>query len=159
MENENVETKQEDVNDSNDYIEAIKEIKKNTVAKEDYLKLREENKKLLTSLVNGEQIDNSQERPVDINEIRKKLFNKDISNLDYISNALELRQELINKGEKDPFLPYGKNILPTEEDIATANRVAKAFQDCVEYADGDSDIFTSELQRITVDTAPIRRNR
>lgn len=148
---------QETVDDSVDYIEAIKEMKQNTVDKNAYLKLKEENKKLLQSLVNGEQKEVEKEEPVDIDQLRNDIFNKESTNLEYITNVLKLRDELIKRGERDPFLPYGKNILPTDEDIATANRVAKALQECVDYADGNSDIFTSELQRITIDSAPIKR--
>lgn len=148
---------QETVDDSVDYIEAIKEMKQNTVDKNTYLKLKEENKKLLQSLVNGEQQEIEKEEPVDIDQLRNDIFNKESTNLEYITNVLKLRDELIKRGERDPFLPYGKNILPTDEDIATANRVAKALQECVDYADGNSDIFTSELQRITIDSAPIKR--
>lgn len=148
---------QETVDDSVDYIEAIKEMKQNTVDKNTYLKLKEENRKLLQSLVNGEQKEIEKEEPVDIDQLRNDIFNKESTNLEYITNVLKLRDELIKRGERDPFLPYGKNILPTDEDIATANRVAKALQECVDYADGNSDIFTSELQRITIDSAPIKR--
>lgn len=148
---------QETVDDSVDYIEAIKEMKQNTVDKNTYLKLKEENRKLLQSLVNGEQKEVEKEEPVDIDQLRNDIFNKESTNLEYITNVLKLRDELIKRGERDPFLPYGKNILPTDEDIATANRVAKALQECVDYADGNSDIFTSELQRITIDSAPIKR--
>lgn len=148
---------QETVDDSVDYIEAIKEMKQNTVDKNTYLKLKEENRKLLQSLVNGEQQEIQKEEPVDIDQLRNDIFNKESTNLEYITNVLKLRDELIKRGERDPFLPYGKNILPTDEDIATANRVAKALQECVDYADGNSDIFTSELQRITIDSAPIKR--
>lgn len=143
---------QETVDDSVDYIEAIKEMKQNTVDKNAYLKLKEENRKLLQSLVNGEQKEIEKEEPVDIDQLRNDIFNKESTNLEYITNVLKLRDELIKRGERDPFLPYGKNILPTDEDIATANRVAKALQECVDYADGNSDIFTSELQRVTVDS-------
>lgn len=151
-------SQQENVVDTNDYIEAIKEMKQNSVSKEDYMKLKEENKQLLNSLVNGEiRQEEIKEEPVDINKLRDDLFNKELSNLDYISSALKLREELMKKGEPDPFLPAGKNILPTEEDISTANRVATVLQECVEYADGDSSVFTNELQRRMVDSTPIRR--
>ena len=143
---------QENVNDSIDYIEAIKEIKQNSVDKEAYNKLREENKRLLNSLVNGESVDVKKEEPVNIDELRDKLFNKESTNLEYISNALKLREELMKQGKPDPFLPAGKNIIPTEEDIKTADRVAKVLQECVDYADGDSNVFTNELQRVTVDS-------
>ena len=145
-------SQQETVNDSIDYIEAIKEIKQNSVDREAYNKLREENKRLLNSLVNGESIDVKKEEPVNIDELRDKLFNKESTNLEYISNALKLREELMKQGKPDPFLPAGKNIIPTEEDIKTANRVAKVLQECVDYADGDSNVFTNELQRVTVDS-------
>lgn len=145
-------SQQEEVNDSIDYIEAIKEIKQNSVDREAYNKLREENKRLLNSLVNGESIDVKKEEPVNIDELRDKLFNKESTNLEYISNALKLREELIKQGKPDPFLPAGKNIIPTEEDIKTADRVAKVLQECVDYADGDSNVFTNELQRVTVDS-------
>lgn len=143
---------QEEVNDSIDYIEAIKEIKQNSVDREAYNKLREENKRLLNSLVNGESIGTKKEEPVDIDQLRNDIFNKESTNLEYITNVLKLREELMKQGRPDPFLPAGKNIIPTEEDIKTANRVAKVLQECVDYADGDSNVFTNELQRVTVDS-------
>lgn len=162
IENENLNSvsQQDNVNDSIDYIEAIREMKQNSVSKEAYDKLKAENKQLLDSIINGTELDNiKKEEPVDINLLRKNLFNPDVdmSNLDFVSNALKLRDTLIEKGEKDPFLPVGEKIIPTEEDIATANRVASILKDCVEYADGDSALFTSELQRVTIDSSPMRR--
>lgn len=153
------ESKQENVEDGNNYIEAIKEMKANTVEKSAYLKLKEENRQLLNSLVRGDKIDVVKEEPVNIEELREKLFKQDSTNLDYISNALKLRNALIEKGEKDPFLPYGKNIIPTDDDIATAERVATKLQECVDYANGDSNIFTNELQRIMVESSPITKRR
>lgn len=164
IENKNLqqqsESEQKNVPDNVDYIEAIKEMKQNTVNKQDYLKLKEENKKLIQSLVNGEQLDPAkQKKEVDVNKLRENLFKKEQNNLEYITNALELRNALIEKGEKDPFLPYGKNILPTDEDIECAERVARVLQECVDYADGNSDIFTNELQRVMVDTGPQIKNK
>ena len=42
-----------------DYIEAIKEIKQNSVPKSEYAKLKEENKKLLDSIINGADLPDS----------------------------------------------------------------------------------------------------
>ena len=158
LENENLEQRVEESNPDTDYVAAIKELKEKTVSKESYQKLRDENKKLLQSLVNGEQIQAEVEKP-DINELRKELFNEDsnIDNVSFISKALELRTALIENGESDPFLPVGKRITPTDEDISAANRVATVLQECVDYAQGDSQAFTNELQRRTIDTAPTRR--
>ena len=148
--------------DTNNYIEAIKEMKANSVDKAAYDKLKEENKQLLDALINGGQVTQElQKEPVDIDSLRKRLFGgeAELSNLDYMKTALELREALLDQGSPDPFLPYGQNIAPTDEDIRTADRVAEAIKSCIDYADGDSEIFTNELQRIMVDTSPIKRSR
>lgn len=145
--------------DTNNYIEAIKEIKANSVSKQAYDKLREENKQLLDSLINGKEIElPKQKEPVDVNKIRSTLFdeNRPLSNLEYVSNALKLRDELLERGERDPFLPYGQNISPTDEDITKAERVATVMKECLEYADGDSELFTNELMRRTNDAMPAK---
>ena len=145
--------------DTNNYIEAIKEIKANSVSKQAYEKLKEENKQLLDSLINGKEIElPKQKEPVDIDKIRSKLFDEDrpLSNLEYVSNALKLRDELLERGERDPFLPYGQNISPTDEDIIKADRVATVMKECLEYADGDSELFTNELMRRTNDAMPAK---
>lgn len=146
--------------DTNNYIEAIKEMKANSVDKAAYDKLKEENKQLLDALINGGQVtQETTKEPVNIDSLRKKLFSgeAELSNLDYMKTALELREALLDQGSPDPFLPYGQNIVPTDEDIETADRVADAIKSCIDYADGDSEIFTNELQRIMVDTSPVKK--
>ena len=147
--------------DSNvDYIEAIKELKQNTVARADYDKVVAENKELLKSLINGETIEGEASTP-DIAQLRKDLFGgeRDLSNLEYAQKALELRGALIADKQKDPFLPWGKNIAPTEEDVRAAERVATVLQECIDVAQGDNAIFTNELQRVMIDTNPMRGRR
>lgn len=143
-----------------DYVAAIQELQNNSVSKTQYEKLRSENKKLLDALVNGQQIDLPKEEKPDVDELRKKLFNKDanLSNLEYVETALKLRNALIEKGERDPFLPVGDRVTETAEMYDIAQRVADGLQECVDFADGDSGIFTAQLQRITKDT-PIKRRR
>ena len=141
---------------TNDYIDQIKKLKENSVSKDDYDKLRLDNKRLIDALANGTQMDvvESKVSAVDkINELRTKLFSKgsNLDNLEYCKTAVELRDALIENGERDPFLPFGHNVVATESDHETANRVATVMRECIDYADGDSDIFTNELQRRTVD--------
>lgn len=138
-----------------DYIEAIKQLKDTTVPKEAYEKIQEENKKLLQSLINGETIEQESEK-TDIAALRKELFGEEceLSNLEYMTKIMELRSAIIEEGGTDPFLPYGKKIIPTEEDIETANRVADIINECIEYAEGDSSVFTNELQRRMIDSSP-----
>ena len=142
---------------TNDYIEQIKRLKESSVSKDDYDKLRADNKRLIDALANGTNIEGKVEPKIDaienINNLRKKLFSKgsNLDNLEYCKTAVELRDALIEKGERDPFLPFGHNVVATDSDYETANRVATVMKECIDYADGDSDIFTNELQRRTVD--------
>ena len=137
-----------------DYLAAINELKQNSVERSKYDQLKAENKKLLDSIVNGQEIDLPKENHKrSIKDLRDELFDgkKDLSNLDFVKDALELRSQLIESGEPDPFLPVGNQITPTDSDIAAAEKVAQVLQECVDYADGDSAVFTNELQRRTVD--------
>ena len=137
-----------------DYLATIKELKQNSVEREKYDQLKAENKKLLDAIVNGQEVDlPKQENKRSIDEIRKELFSgeKDLSTLEFIQDALELRSALIENGEPDPFLPVGNQITPTDSDIAAAEKVATVLQDCVDYAEGDSSVFTNELQRRMID--------
>ena len=134
-----------------DYLAAINELKQNSVDRSKYEELRAENKKLLDSIVNGTEIAQPAAEKKSIEELRANYLKEDQSNLEYISNALKLREALMAEGKPDPFLPIGEQILPTDEDVATANKVAQVLQECVDYAEGDSNVFTNELQRRLVD--------
>ena len=154
-ENENENVVVED--NTNDYIDQIKKLKESSVSKDDYNKLKADNKKLIDALANGTQLEGKVEPKIDavekINELRTKLFGKgnNLNNLEYCDTALQLREALIENGNRDPFLPFGHNVVTTESDNESAERVASVLKECIEYADGDSDIFTNELQRRTVD--------
>ena len=134
-----------------DYLAAINELKQNSVDRSKYEELRAENKKLLDSIVNGTEVAQPVVEKKSVEELRANYLKEDQSNLEYISNALKLREALMAEGKPDPFLPIGEQILPTDEDVATANKVASVLQECVDYAEGDSNVFTNELQRRLVD--------
>lgn len=137
-------------------IEALNTLKQNTVSKEDYLKLQNEYSKAVDLVMNGVTVntDPAPTKTVDVQALREELFQEEsgLTNLEYTKKALELRQALLDAGQPDCFIPVGKQISPTNEDIEAANRVAEVFQHCVDYADGDSEVFTNELQRLTIDT-------
>lgn len=144
--------------DDVDYIGIINELKRTTVSRDQYKKLKDENERLLDSLIKGDQVRVDKDKPVDINDLRKALFNdtgRTMTNLEYVSTALELRAALIAAGEKDPFLPHGDKVSITPDQIDAAEQAARVFQECVDFADGDSGIFTAELQRRTKDVSPI----
>lgn len=158
-ENEGMETPEEDLN-YKDYIEVIKKLKSETVSKESFEKLKEENKNLIETLANGGKMEGAEtpqteeEKKSEIKELRKALYGFNdgcLTNLEYITKTLRLRDLLIETEKKDPFLPFGHETLPTNQDIEAAERVARTFRECVEYANGDDAVFTNELQRRTAD--------
>ena len=166
MENENLQRNEQideamTVDTSQMYLDQIKNLKNNTVSKDDYNKILNENRNLLQTIVEGgSYIDNTSTevvRPLD--DIRKDLFNPNNDNLTYCKTALELRTATLkaSNGKDDIFVPHGYNIVPDENDYACAERVANTLQDCIDYADGDSMVFTNELQRRLVDNIPQRR--
>ena len=140
-----------------DYIDAIAQLKKNSVNRSEYEKLRAENKKLIDTVVNG--LPGQEEQVVvkhtkeQIDDLRNDLFNspRELNNLEFITKTMELREALMENGESDPFLPVGKQISPTRDDIEGAEKVAQVYKECIEYAEGDSEVFTNELMRRTRD--------
>lgn len=140
------------------YIEALEQMRNNTVPKEDYLKVIEENKKLLDAIVNGQKIEVEEEPEVDVDALRSDLFNKEMTNLEYAEKTLKLREELLKRGKRDPFLPNGHNYVANEFDQNEADRAAGALQHCIDTAKGDPAIFQNELQRILVDRVPVKKN-
>lgn len=152
MENEtNVST---EINPQNgmteDYLAVIKEMKANTVSKDDYDKLKEENRNLLQTLVEGKQLETpTEEEQVDVQAICKELKDTSISdsNLSGWTKVLKAREGMIKQGYPDPFIPRGKYYTPSQEMDEAANRVAEVIQDCIDYAEGDSEVFTNELYR------------
>lgn len=135
------------------YLEVIKKMKENMVLKSDYDAAIVENKKLAEQLITSP---NPQEQPkekVDIKKLQDQFSaSTQMTNLEFVSSALKLRKALIEDGKPDPFLPVGRRISPTEDDIRKANKVAEAFEYCVDAAQGDPAIFNMELMRITRDS-------
>ena len=65
----------------------------------------------------------------------------------------------MEEGNPDPFLPAGHNVVATDTDRAAAQKVAEAVKHCIDVAEGDSLVFTNELQRLTADVNLMRGAR
>ena len=140
------------IDTNQDYISALNEMKQNTVPKEAYDKLRADNKKLLDTIVSGQSLEQTEvKEEVDVDALRKELFGKsrrDLSNLEYVDKALQLRKALMEKGEQDPFvMKAGRTSSPEAEDFKKAEKVASVLQECVDIADGNDSVFDNEFQR------------
>ena len=140
---------------------ALKEARENSVSKEEYEKLQEENKRLVSEIINGEGgAGNGQTmtpEQADIKALREQLYgpkSSELSNLEFWKKTLELRSAVIAQEGYDPFLPYGEKIKPTAQDMEKANDVATVVQECIDEANGDSEIFTALLQSKTNNDSP-----
>lgn len=140
---------------------ALKEARENSVSKEEYEKLQEENKRLVSEIINGEGgAGNGQTitpEQADIKVLREQLYGpkaSELSNLEFWKKTLELRSAVIAQEGYDPFLPYGEKIKPTAQDMEKANNVATVVQECIDESNGDSEIFTALLQSKTNNDSP-----
>lgn len=146
-----------------DYIAKVNELKKNSVPKTEYEKVLKENKELADAILNNtiqeKEDDNSQDVDAELLDLRKSLFNSEnvskLSNREYIEKTLRLRDILIEKGERDPFLPT-KN--ESQEDIEKAERTAKTLKNMVKESAGRDSVFNGLFEESLVEIKlPSRR--
>lgn len=135
------------------------ELKANSVSKEEHDKLKQAYKDLFNSYANGEQLstESPKAQKKTAEELRKELFypKKELNNLEYVSKALELREAVLEETGEDCFVAKGHHVQPTAESYAVAERTAQILQECIDYADGNSEVFTNELQRRMPNDSPI----
>ena len=143
---------------------ALKEARENSVPKSEYDKIVAEKNKLVSEIINGEDsAGNGQHETAptdldaDIKKLREDLYGpkcSELNNLDFWVKTLALRDAVIKKGDPDPFLPVGAKISPTDDDAVKAQNVADVVQQCIDEADGNSEVFTALLQSRTNNDSP-----
>lgn len=135
-----------------EYINQIKDLKEKTVSREEYERIKNDNKELAKALINGTGanipgITKPEEKP-DLDDLRKKLFTKKSKNdLEYFTNLLALRDGVMADGQPDPFLPVNREFRATAQDEADAERIATQIKEAIEYANGDPAVFSNDLRR------------
>lgn len=135
-----------------EYINQINDLKERTVSREEYERIKNDNKELAKALINGTGanipgITKPEEKP-DLDDLRKKLFTKKSKNdLEYFTNLLALRDGVMADGQPDPFLPINREFRATAQDEADAERIATQIKEAIEYADGDPAVFSNDLRR------------
>lgn len=155
MQDENLTRDEEEVVDNANYIDAIKDLKQNSVSKEKYDALVAENKKLVDALVNGEEIETEQE-----DELKPRLDyykaykeNKFNTDLEYWTNFLNLREATIKEYGKDPCVtgnyglsPEGERVEPAYGEQETIDQQLGIIKDMITEADGDPTVFSTLMQ-------------
>lgn len=153
MEQKKEETIEKDLTNI-DYIEEINKLKANTVTKDEYNKLVGENKKLLDSILNGSgEGGGSKENEIKLesSETYRKMLGEDMTNLDYITTCLNLREAVLAEGGEDPFCMSNTEGNISDEQRESAERVAEGLKFMVAEADGDPDYFRILYNKGVVD--------
>ena len=129
-----------------DLLEEIKNLKANTVSKEDYNKLQEKNKNLMRQIINGGGSKETEET-INMEECRKALFDhpEDMSDLDFWKNTLALRKERLDKEGVDIFLPKGNKTRYSNADKESANHVAEVIGQLIVESEGSPQVFKALL--------------
>lgn len=153
MENENIlqqtntnENENESVNNNQQYIDAINELRKNSISKDKYEKLQEENKQLIDALKNGGQVEMVQEEnKPSLQELAEKLCQEDFepTNAEGWKTAIEFRKTMIDAGFRDPFLPNSRNYTYKEEDSARAQLISDTLEKMIDDSQGNPDMFNA----------------
>ena len=134
----------------------LEKMKKETVPLDKYTKALEENKVLVNQIINGQSDDENNQEVVysdeELNKLREELFDTekhDLTNLEYCAKALALRDGILQKsgGKVDVFVGTHNQFEPSQDDYYRAENTAETFRECIAYANGDSQLFTQELQR------------
>ena len=138
---------QEGTDNDLDLLEEIKSLKKNTVSKEEYNKVQEKNKALMKQIINGGGQENKTDEPVDINELRKDIFEnpEKLSKREFWKKTLSLRKERLDKEGVDIFLPRGKKTRYTRDDMESANHVADVIGQLIEDTEENPILFDTLL--------------
>ena len=153
----------ESENENNDYIEAIKQLKENSVSKEQYEKVKEDNKKLLNAVLNGQTVEQEQKKESveelqnDLRTLKKDLANAQesgMSNLEYVDKALKYRDKALALVLMDPFVPNSP-LGPDDNDFQTAQKVADRLKEIVDQSEGNPAVFRNLFEQLVRDDPKI----
>jgi len=140
-------------------VEAMQELKANTVQKREYERVLARNKELTDALARNREIEEAAKEAPDtdtIDSLRSDLKNKEMTNMEYWQKVLKLRNKVIESGQPDPFLPSDSKSNYSEENVRTAERVAKGIQNLLDQANGNAELFNALYQGSCEDVTIVR---
>lgn len=149
-EKENLEVVEQQPQDNQIYIDALKDINSKMVPIERFNKMVNERDNLWNTLVSGGQVATAEavteKEPIE--NIVKDMRNlRGANDIKFYEKALEFRKRVLEETGEDCFVSRGHNVAPTAESYAKAERNAQIYQECLDYANGDNKVFINELQR------------
>lgn len=150
-----------------DPIEALKEMKQTMVSKDEYDRVVAERNRIFDAYAKGERatVEEPAPEPVDIRKLATKLYGSEFyegKDIDYMQDVLNLRQAVIDQWGCDTFVPEASENgkwKPTEADFLDAQRRADIYQECIDIAQGDNEIYLREINRRLGNNSPIQTKR
>lgn len=141
-----------------DLLQALNEVKANSVPKAEYDKIKEDNRILLNNIVNGTPINSTavEESGPSVSELKDKL-GRAHNDLEYAETFLKLREAVIKETGKDPTANYATDNLDYE--LEQAELVANTMRECIELANGNPEVYKAQLMSRVVDTPLLPRKR
>ena len=137
--------------DADSYIEALREMKENSVPKDDFLKLKAENRKLLNSLANDKyrkKEEVKEELPSRAECLKKYRANNFSNDLEYWKNICDLRDATIREYGKDPTVTGSYGVTPSGDTLDPAYGEAEEMEEqfntikaIIKEADGSPEQF------------------
>ena len=147
---------EEVVVDNTDYIDAIKDLKQNSVGKDKYDALKAENKKLLDAIVNGQELpnqSNSESLDSRLDYYKKYKENKFNSDLEYWENFINLRKATMKEYGADPCVagnygltPEGGRANAAYGEAETVEEQMNLIEDFIKEANGNPLVFSTLMQ-------------
>ena len=152
--NQNEQGKSASPSTAEEYAAALAKVRKETVSRAEYDKLRAEHSALIDKAASGELIRPEPEPEADKRDYKQIAAdylknNTGALNLDRVKEGLKYREAMLKAGKYDPFAPYDKNRATTDSELKAAERVATVFQECVDKCNGDPEIFNRLLEEHT----------
>ena len=134
-----------------DYLAQIAELKNKldneTVALDEYNKVRADNKRLMENYINGVKQKKDEEVPEEsIEDLAKDIQSGTLNNLDYWTKSLKYRDSYKEKYGVDPWLPTGRDYQYNSSDAASADYLYETVKECIDNCDGNSAVFSTLLE-------------
>lgn len=134
------------------YVEIIKNLKANTVSKEEYDRVVKENKTLADAFAYSAP-DSTEPAEVipteeDIQVLRNNLTKRNQTNFEFIKNACKLRESLLARGERDPFLPKNEDYQINTLDEEKCQNIYEGLKYCIDESNNDPELFNANLKRL-----------
>ena len=153
-EDQTAEQPKEEVDPNKNAVEALKKLQENSVPKDKYEALEKQNKELWETAINGGGKSKGTPQKATIEDLREELYGSKrhpMTNLEYWTKTMDLRDMVMESGAVDPMVPSGNKVQATANDFLVADNIAKTMKELIKQADGDPDLFNSLLTRAGLD--------